>query len=124
MTRWLVLAGTSEDCGAAIDFYRHKDAFIEFVKTHQLEDGEQIGGDRLTWRLRSVGVAKVYRNGGRIHFVMANQGFLADDGAEEFIWLFDWNGKGVEDILRTTKTTTYHFQHFNSTPGWYYWLHN
>ena len=64
------------------------------------------------------------RHGRFVYFVKRNDGFLADDATEEFIWQLDHNGGAIAEILRTTKRTTYHIQGFNSAPGWYYWLHN
>lgn len=124
VTRWFVISDVRVDYGRAVEFYRYKEAFSEFVDTHTLADGEQVKGDALPARLRAIGIVNVYRNGRFVYFVMPPTSFIADDATCEFIYNLDGKGGVVEEILRTTKRTTYHIQYFTTSPGWYYWMHN
>lgn len=123
-TREFVLLSIGQDCDGVTDFYRNKDALNGYVYTHDLDDGEEVNGDRLPTEMRRVGITNVYRNGRFVYFVMPHRSLLADDATREFIWQLDRDGGGVQEILRTTKRNTYHIQHLSSAPGWYFWMHN
>ena len=124
VTMWFVIADVRVNYGRAVEFAHYKDALNEFVQTHTLADGEQVSGDALPARLRTAGIVNVYRKGRFVCFVMPPRGFLADEATCEFIHNLDEQGGIVEEILRTTKRTTYHVQSFITAPGWYYWMHN
>jgi hypothetical protein len=123
-TRWLVIANLRADCSDAADFARYRDAFADFVQSRQLADGEQVNGDQLPPALRDLHIVNVYRNGRFVYFVLPPTGFLADDATSEFIYQLDGNGRAIEEILSTTRRTTYHIQQLHSSHGWYYWKHN
>ncbi len=124
MTRWLVRLSIESDCGEVVKFSRYEGAFDEFVRSHDLADGEQVTGEQLPERLHDLGIVNVYRNGRFVYFVLAPRGFLADEATREFFYQLDNNGHAIEDVLRTTNRTTYHIQHIPSAPRWHYWLHN
>jgi hypothetical protein len=124
VTRWLVLGMHRNDFHEAIDVHAYRPAFEEFLKEKDLADGEAVSGENLPGRLRKMGIVNVYRNGRFVYFVLPPTSFLADDATSEFVWQRDNGGRAIEDILQTTRRTTYHIHHFNSAPGWYFWLHN
>jgi hypothetical protein len=124
VTRWFLFAELSSDLDYAGDIHSYKSAFDDFLQNHQLGDGEQINGEKLPARLKSIGIVNVYRNGRLVYFVLTNTSLLADDATSEFIYQLDNDGGAIEEILRTTHRNTYHIQHLSSAPRWYYWMHN
>ena len=124
MTNWVVRNEVQRDCHEVVHFHRYKGAFEDFLAANSLKDSEEVNGDRLPPPLSSLGIGNVYRNGRFVYFVLPHTSLLADDATSEFIWQLDNNGGAIETILSTTKRGTYHIQHLNSAPGWYFWMHN
>ncbi len=124
VTRWVVLDAVRADYGQAGEFYRYRGAFVEFLRTRPLADGEQVSGDRLPPGLRDIGVVRVYRVGRRVHFVLPPTTVLTDDAPPEFVHNLDRTGGVVDEVFRTSDRYTYHIQPLLGAPHWYYWVHN
>lgn len=126
VTKWLVLSDAKAQCGEAIEFDDCKAPLVEFVRTRELPDGEDLRGDVLPASLAGAGVTHVSRRGRFVIFKLAPTSLIPSlDAADSyFVYSVDREGGAVEELMATLggRRTTYHIQYL-STPGWYYWMH-
>ena len=123
ITRWFVRADARLECNEAVDFKRYEGPMTEFVRTHELADGERLHGANLPDDLAQVGIVQVSREGRFLLFRLPHHSILADDADGAFVYNLSNEGRVIEDLVVRAgrKRGTVHIQHL-STPGWYYWM--